>query len=574
MKIQNFDLTNSPKLMNVSTIFLSLMVTVFASGLFSCSTVPEKPKEKDIVKIPEQLDIRIKRNIKKNLEFILANKGRLSDTVLLSMDSVVGALYSANDYKPLWSRQENWLPQADSLYSFIEHSKEYGLFPTDYHYRALQKIRLLVSTDTTSGKDAALWSRGDLIFSDALFLVAKHLKQGRLQYDSVTLRRDTVLPLDFFFQVYEQLKRSNDLAGILHTLEPKHAAYDSLKTGLKVFLDSVTAFRRFTYLPYPVKDSASFYGLLQKRFFEDDIVLSATDQMDTTAWKTAIRSYQQANGLKVTGKINETTVQSLNNTDWEKFKLIAINLDRYKLLPDTLPGTYVWVNLPSYRLKLVDFDSVALESRVIVGTSKTRTPLLTSEISNFITYPQWTVPYSIIFKEMLPQIQKSTEYLKKQNLMVVDKNDSIIDPNTIDWSKLSKKRFPYLLKQRQGDDNSLGVLKFNFANKYSVYLHDTNARWLFSKSSRALSHGCVRVKEWERLSHFLVKNDSIKYHPDTLRSWINRQEKHVVYGFRKIPIFIRYFTCEGSDGKVKFYDDIYGEDKILRQRYFADKSIN
>ena len=67
---------------------------------------------------------------------------------------------------------------------------------------------------------------------------------------------------------------------------------------------------------------------------------------------------------------------------------------------------------------------------------------------------------------------------------------------------------------------------------------------------------------------------AVKYHPDTLRSWINRQEKHVVYGFRKIPIFIRYFTCEGSDGKVKFYDDIYGEDKILRQRYFADKSIN
>ena len=560
--------------MNVSTIFLVLIFTAFTSGLFSCSTVPEKPKEKDIVEIPEQLDIRITRNIRKNLEFILANKGRLSDTVLLSMDSAVSALYSANDYAPLWSKQEHWSPEADSLYSFIEHSKAYGLFPNDYHLRALHRIRSLVSTDTTAGKDAALWSRGELIFSDALFLIAKHLKQGRLLYDSVTLRKDTVLPQDFFLQVYEQLQHSKNLTGTLHALEPKHGAYDSLKVGLKFFLDSVTTFKRFTYLPYPVKDSASFYSLLQKRFFEDDVVLSATDQMDTAAWRAAIRSYQQSKGLKVTGKINEATIQSLNNTDWEKFKRIAINLDRYKLLPDTLPATYVWVNLPSYRLKLIDFDSIALESRVIVGTPKTRTPVLTSEISNFITYPQWTVPYSIIFKEMLPQIQKSTEYLRKQNLMVVDKNDSIIDPNTIDWSKLSKKRFPYLLKQRQGDDNSLGVLKFNFANKYSVYLHDTNARWLFSKSARALSHGCVRVKEWEKLSHFLVRNDSVKYHPDTLRSWINRQEKHVVYGFRKIPIYIRYFTCEGSDGKVKFYDDIYGEDKILRQRYFADKSIN
>jgi murein L,D-transpeptidase YcbB/YkuD len=374
--------------------------------------------------------------------------------------------------------------------------------------------------------------------------------------------------------VFEQLKQSGNAPHTLGALEPKHPPYDSLKKGLKFFLDSITTFKRLTYLPYPVRDSAAFYSLLQKRLFEEDIVLSPTEKMDTTAWKAAIRKYQGSKGLKITGKVNDATIGNLNNTDWEKFKRIAINLDRYKLLPDTLPKTYVWVNLPSYQLKLIDGDSVALQSRVIVGSPKTRTPLLTSEISNFITYPQWTVPYSIIFKEMLPQIQKNIEYLKKQNLMVVDKYDSIIDPATIDWSKLSRKRFPYLIRQRQGDDNSLGVLKFNFANRYSVYLHDTNARWLFSKSSRALSHGCVRVKEWEKLSHFLVRNDSVKYHPDTLRSWIQRQEKHVVYGFRKVPIYLRYFTCEGSDGKVKFFEDIYGEDKLLRQRYFADKSIN
>lgn len=560
--------------MNVFKIFFPLCIFFFYCVVHSCNAPPEKPEEKDIVEIPEQIDIRVKRNIQKNLEFILANKGRLSDTVLLSMDSLVSTLYAKNDYKPFWSKQENWLPQADSLFQFIEHSKEYGLFPNDYHFKALQKVRTLVATDTTSGKDAALWARGELMFSDAVFLITKHLKQGRLQYDSVTLRKDTLLQPDFFLDIFIQLRRSNNFEGTFRSLEPKHAAYDSLKTGLRFFLDSVTTFKRFTYLPYPVKDSAVFFRLLQKRFFEEDIVLSATDEMDSLAWQRAIRSYQQSKGLKVTGKVNETTVLSLNNTDWEKFKRIAINLDRYKLLPDTMPEIYVWVNLPAYRLRLIDFDSIALESRVIIGSPRTRTPLLTSEISYFITYPQWTVPYSIIFKEMLPQIQRSTEYLKKQNLMVVDNNDNIIDPATIDWSKLSKKRFPYLLKQRQGDDNSLGVLKFNFANKYSVYLHDTNARWLFSKTSRALSHGCVRVKEWEKLSHFLVRNDSVKYHPDTLRSWINRQEKHVVFGFRRIPIFIRYFTCEGSDGKVKFYDDIYGEDKILRQRYFADKSIN
>ena len=153
--------------------------------------------------------------------------------------------------------------------------------------------------------------------------------------------------------------------------------------------------------------------------------------------------------------------------------------------------------------------------------------------------------------------------------MVVDKNDSVIPPSKINWKKLSKKYFPYLIRQRQGDDNSLGVLKFNFRNKYAVYLHDTNARWMFSKSDRALSHGCVRVQNWEELAHYLVRNDTIKYPVDTLISWIVRQEKHVVSGFKKLPLFIRYFTVEGVGGKVKFYEDIYAEDKILAEKYFS-----
>jgi murein L,D-transpeptidase YcbB/YkuD len=175
---------------------------------------------------------------------------------------------------------------------------------------------------------------------------------------------------------------------------------------------------------------------------------------------------------------------------------------------------------------------------------------------------------------MLPKIQKDTNYLLKQNLMVVDKNDSVISPSSIDWYKLNKTYFPYLLRQRQGDDNSLGVMKFNFRNKYDVYLHDTNARGLFSRNSRALSHGCIRIQEWEKLSHFLVRNNEMKYNPDTLRAWINRQEKHIIADFLHIPIYIRYFTCEAQEGKIRFYEDIYGDDRLLAQRYFKGKPIN
>jgi murein L,D-transpeptidase YcbB/YkuD len=295
--------------------------------------------------------------------------------------------------------------------------------------------------------------------------------------------------------------------------------------------------------------------------------------IDTATLNHAIKNYQRANALTPNGKVSQTLVNMMDNSDWEKFKRIAITMDRYKLLPDSLPPIYVWVNLPSFYLQVVKSDTVVLESRIIVGSPKTRTPLLSSEISNFITLPQWTVPESIIFKEMLPKIKQNVDFLRKENLMVVDNNDSIRDPAKINWRRLNKNNFPYQIKQRQGDDNSLGVMKFNFRNKYDVYLHDTNVRWMFGKSFRALSHGCVRVKEWQKLADFLVRNDSVRYRPDTLRAWIQRKEKHTVYGFARVPIYLRYFTCEGKKGKIIFYDDIYDEDRHLREAYFADKPI-
>lgn len=258
----------------------------------------------------------------------------------------------------------------------------------------------------------------------------------------------------------------------------------------------------------------------------------------------------------------------------QQFRHIAITLDRYKLLPDTMPSAYAWVNIPSFTLSIYNTDTLAFASKVIVGAPKTRTPELNSSITNFITYPQWTVPYSIIFKEMLPKIKKDVNYLAKENLMVVDKNDNVIDPQSINWSKMGKNHFPYLIRQREGDDNSLGAMKFNFRNKYNVYLHDTNARGLFSRSSRALSHGCVRVQKWDSLAYFLVRNDSARYSQDTLKTWIQRQEKHTVSGFSRLPIFIRYYTVEGTkDSSLVFNKDIYKEDSVLAASYFAGKKL-
>jgi murein L,D-transpeptidase YcbB/YkuD len=553
-------------------IIVVLFSGLFFSFFFSCDD-NKKPPENDIVKKPEKVPERLSEDIQKMIEYAEKNQSAINDSVKLKFMHLDSGLYEEKKFESIWSNQEKWNPIADSLYSFIDSCKYYGLFASDYHFGPLSFIHRVLNEDTIAKKNVALWARADLLMTDAFFALVKDLKQGRLNYDSVTLRKDSVLSDSVFTTAFQESLQSGSITSVLNKLEPRYAGYDSLKLYTRDFLANAK-FVPFTYLEYPYKDSIAFFKSVQKRLHELNYLASDSTQPDTAILKPAIRKYQKAKNLTITGRVNEKMVNLMNETDIEKFKRIAVTLDRYKLLPDSLPKTYIWVNLPSFNLKVMDSDTLVFESKVIVGKPDTRTPLLTSDVSNFVTFPQWTVPTSIIFKEMLPQIQKNIAYLKKENLIVVDNNDDVVDPATVKWKKLSKKYFPYQIKQQEGDNNSLGVIKFNFRNKYSVYMHDTNVRWMFGKAFRALSHGCVRVQQWEKMSDFLIRNDTMKYHPDTLRAWIKRQEKHVVSGFQKVPVYFRYFTAEGKNGHVRFYDDIYGEDKFLREKYFAMKRVN
>ncbi|HEY4109002.1 L,D-transpeptidase family protein [Puia sp.] len=557
--------------MNYRTRSVLFLLPVFLTMVLMACHDKKPGIDKDEVKTPAQADEHVATDLKSMLLYVAGNGDKLNDSTVLAYRKLADSIYGSNGYKAIWSDKQRWLPAGDSLLSFIEDSKYYGLFPTDYHYNALAFYKRIIGEDTLARKNVAIWNRADILLTDAFFTLVKDLKQGRLEYDSVTLRKDSILS-DSFYAHTLATARQFGVRGALDSLEPRHPGYDSLKAYLGDFLVNAH-FRKLTWLDYPYKDSAVFYTSLTKRLQEVGYIDSSVTRADTATLAGALRKYQETNKLKVTGRASQETVTLMDNSDWEKFKRIAINLDRYKLLPDTLPRTYVWVDLPAFTLQVRDDDTVALESRVIVGSPKTRTPLLSSEISNFVTYPQWTVPTSIIMKEMLPAIKRNVDYLRKQNLMVVDDNDSVRDPMTINWARLNKNNFPYQLKQRQGDDNSLGVMKFNFRNKYDVYLHDTNVRWMFDNKFRALSHGCVRVQQWRKLSAFLIRNDTMRYHPDTLKSWISRQEKHTVYGFAHVPIYLRYFTAEGKKGKIQFYDDIYGEDRVLRNRYFAMKPL-
>ena len=536
----------------------------------------------EIVKDPKEMDKMVKERIKAAISHADREKARINDTILLNMPDIVKEFYRATENTPVWSSTEKWLPLADTLYQYIINAKLEGLFPKDYHSRELSSLKTQLDNDSLKRMDATQWAVADMMLTDGFMRIIKDLKRGRLRPDSVTLLKDTSLANTFFISTLKTLTEKKQFSWLLRSLQPTNKGYWELKRGIKGFLDSMDL-NIYTYLNYPYKkgnnsDSVFFIKNLQKRLNQSGCMDFINPMPDTSQLSTAIKKYQLKKGLKADGKISSSLVRIMNTSDVERFKRIAITLDKYKLMPDNMPVKYIWVNLPGFYLWVIENDTIALESRVICGKPETRTPLLNSAITDMVTYPTWTVPTSIISKQYLPKLKNNPNYLSRLGLKLVDRNGEIIDPNTINWAKYSRG-IPYQVMQGSGDNNALGVLKFNFNNPYSVYLHDTNQRYLFKNASRALSHGCVRVQEWEKLAFYIARNDSLNtrngvspgYNTDSIRNWIAAKERHRIEVKNHIPVYFQYFTCEGKNGKIRFYDDIYGEDKILREKYFADK---
>jgi L,D-transpeptidase YcbB len=561
-------------LRNLPCRVVSFCIVISIPFFFSCNN-NNAPPQQELVNTPQQMNEKIPDVIGKLVSHIVDNAGKM-DSISILESGALQYLYGKTDNDAKWSKEAKWTPVADSLINFIENAKLYGLFPEDYHFQNIDFIKTKFLNDTLARKDVVLWSKADVLLTDAVLQIIKDVKLGRLQKDSITLRSDSAISNEFYQQQLNKIIESNSVTVVIDSLEPSINAYHELKAGIKKFLDSAQ-FKNYTYVPYPIYDSANFRPALHRRLFEENLLDSGYASVDSLQLSKAIKEYQRQKKLKVDGRVGNETIRSLNLTDQDKFIRIALSLDKYKMLPAKMPEKYLWVNLAGYYLQLWEKDSIKIYSKVVVGKPLTRSPELSSAISEMITYPQWSVPQSIIAKEFLPELKKDPGYLEKKGFSLLDEKNEELDPYFIDWSKY-KSGIPYKIVQGSGDDNALGIMKFNFPNKYAVYLHDTNQRYLFSQTSRALSHGCVRVQDWEKLSNYILQNDSLYIESlgrgsftkaDSVTQWLKRKEKHSIPVKNKIPLFIRYFTCEGKNGKLFFYDDIYNEDHRLRERYFA-----
>lgn len=560
---------------------LSFTLLVLCFFIISCNN-SDNTADKKIVINPEEMDEAAGSSIQELLAYAMQHAGKIDDTTKLKFTAIVNGFYTGNNFKNVWSKKEKWQPLADSLFDYIRDAELNGLFSKDYQANKLGSIRQLLNTDSVKRMDAVIWSKADMLLTDACLHVIKDLKYGRLLNDTAALAADTTQMAKALIAFQRTLLSQASLSSFFSSIEPKRKEYQELKNGIKRFIDSMDH-KTYTYVVYPykkgdTKDSLAFIKTLQKRLSESKCISFTNKLPDSTQLDSSVRKYQKLKAVKPDGKITAGLIKLMNTSDAERFKRIAITLDRYKRLPDSMPVRYIWVNLPAFNLQVWDTDTVVMESKIICGKPSTPTPLLSSTITDMVTYPTWTVPNSIIAKQYLPKLKNNPNYLSRLGLRLINSKGEVISGSSVNWAKYSKG-IPYNVVQASGDRNALGVMKFNFNNPYAVYMHDTNERWLFKNASRANSHGCVRVQEWEKLARYLTyidslnlpAGDTLRYTFDSVKTLLAEKKNRRLPVKTPVKVYFHYFSCEGKDGKIRFYDDIYGDDKALREKYFADK---
>jgi murein L,D-transpeptidase YcbB/YkuD len=246
---------------------------------------------------------------------------------------------------------------------------------------------------------------------------------------------------------------------------------------------------------------------------------------------------------------------SINNADSVKYKKIALAMNYPRYLSVNKQPEYIVANIPETEVRYYRNNQLVLKMKSVVGKKKNPTPTIASYITDIVTFPFWNVPFSIASKELLPKVQKDESYLERNNFEVVDGKGNIVDDPDLNWAEYTEKNFPYFFRESTGPNNSLGVLKFNLGNPFSIYLHDTNSKGGFAKDYRFLSHGCVRLEKPAELAALLAGDD---IDIQALKSGKKDTESKIIKLVQKIPVFIVYMPVTVDGKKVTFIKDVYG----------------
>lgn len=485
-------------------------------------------------------------------------------------------LYAGPGCRPLWTRVGSALPAVETLTSFAREAAREGLDPATYHPRAIDEARRALAAAGGGRTEAA--AALELLLSDAFLLYAAHLTRGRVDPASLEPEwniegRDRDLAV-----LMRTALDGGHLRSTLEGLPPSSHGYRSLRAGLARLRETAAA-GGWPRVPRGPTLRAGDRGLrvaaLRQRFISTCIDPEAPgapavpetygEEFDAILG-AAVTAFQLRHGLEPDGVVGPRTLAALNVPVEERVAQVEANLERLRWLPRDLGRRHVLVNVPDFRLTLVEAGEPPFEMRVIAGRVARRTPFFTAEITRVVLNPPWTVPDTIAVEDKLPEILADPGYLAANGYRVLGRAGGLwreVEAASVDWASLGRGRFPVRLRQDPGPLNALGRVKFEMPNPYDIYLHDTPRRELFERTSRSFSSGCIRLERPVELAERLLRGSG-GWDRARLAAAIDQGKTVTIPVPDPIPVFLLYRTAWADDLEaLQFREDVYGRDRRL-----------
>ncbi|NEU08297.1 L,D-transpeptidase family protein [Flavihumibacter sp. R14] len=482
--------------------------------------------------------------------------------------------YRERRYQLGWFKDNTLVPQAQQMLSVIAKSEDDGLNPKDYQikdfnvlFESLEKLQ----KDTVKYREVQ--KEIDVALSATYFVWASDYYRGRVvpkenkdvEWD---VKRNKIKLHKALATVLQYRKSKYDYA----EFEPLHPQYANLKKSLAIYR-KIKNEGGWPILPKGtvIKPGASSptVSKLRKRILnqagESD---TASNNIYDAQLVAAVKSFQSSQGLTPDGQVRGETLRLLNIPVEQRINSIILNMERWRWIPKSFEPDYLLVNIPEFKLRVYEKGKEKVIMKVIVGKTMNSTPIFSDKLEYVVLSPYWNVPMSILQKELIPNLINDPGYLERLDMEIVTNKGDLVEPSGIDWGSVNEKNFKYIVRRRPGPKNDLGDVKFIFPNTNDIYLHDTPHDELFNQASRDFSHGCVRVERPVDLAVYLLRNVP-GYNRTKINSIISERKEKFVPVKQKLPVYLVYFTAEaGPDGNVKFYEDIYGHDKVLAAQYF------
>ena len=491
------------------------------------------------------------------------------------------ALYQRHGYRPLWTDPlARPTPQARDALALLEAAVDEGLDPADYAAAALT-----APATAPGGSSSTDLARFDVGMSAGLLRYLRHLHVGRIDPGAIGFRLRTPADDHDYASLLDAALGTGRIVETAKALRPQLWAYDALRSALGQYR-MLAADPTLTAPPPPpetvhVGDPYAGTPALRRLLLAlGDLSLAETLAGDGWVYEgavvTGVKRFQIRHGLEADGIVGAATIRALRTPLAWRVRQIELALERLRWLPHDGSERLVLVNIPMFRLWAWDSmparGTPALVTDVIVGKAlSTHTPVFVEELREVIFRPYWNIPASILRHEILPKIRRDPEYLQKQEMEVVAPDGRVVD-TADNLARIG--RGGYVVRQRPGYRNALGLIKFVFPNQENVYMHDTPAQELFSRSRRDFSHGCVRVRNPVGLAEWALAGVPDWGRDEILSAMTGTRTIHVrVTRSTQVVLFYTTAIVTPEDGTLRFAEDLYGHDTPLDRALSGGREV-